>query len=909
MGKKFLTAIILPKLSSAPNSPSIGYMYFDTTLGKIGVYTTSGWVYHLYQIDDGSVTTNKIADGAVTSSKLAPEAAVANIGYTPVNKAGDTMSGSLTVPSLLGPNNANLLISGRNYGVEIRIDEDSYGSDTFKITRGSSGSSTLMLIQNTGNVGIGTTSPTQKLEVNGNISGVRFISTATTGTAPFQVSSTTKVDNLNADLLDGYDTSTSSTANTVAVRDSSGNLSANRFISTVATGTAPLQISSTTLVPNLHADLLDGYHASTNSSINTIAVRDGSGRLTANQFLIDRKTLTITDAPKWVRFAQSPPNASNNFGLFEIRWTMPGVHGHILVAIGANFSDNNSNPNINVLSRSEYAFGGPGVSKIRLLKKGTYDQIYLEVYVENGNTTRPLTLEIIQLQGYGWSMTDLVEGSVPTGYTEEVITATSPFVVGQNDNKSLRLNYDGKVGIGTVSPSGRLEVNGNVRATQFVSTATTGTPPLQVSSSTLVANLNAELLGGYRASTSATASTVAVRDSSGNLSANGFISTVATGIAPFQVSSTTKVNNLNADLLDGYDSADFARKEENATITGNWTFAGNITIQQGRPTIYTPHHRVIYPRWGFATNINNSSGRWQKIGTFTFSSTWSKIQIHAIIWGGRDSDVPQSTQHLVMCVDTDGSTSIVTTNYILGLYLEHVPASGTASFAIRDARIVIPDPTNYPNVAELWIQWNTSWTSVSPEVHIISNGIVTYNIATDREGDANNASTSPPSTGTVLSPNHTSIAELANKLTTARTIGLGGSLSGSTTFDGSSNVTINASINAGAVGTNQLANGAVTTVKIADESVTYAKLAQDVRDAISSGGGGTRIFQSTIGNGTSSTYTVTHNLNTTNIEVSLILLSTNEKVGAKVELLNSNQIRVSFISPIASNSVRVVVIG
>jgi hypothetical protein len=75
------------------------------------------------------------------------------------------------------------------------------------------------------------------------------------------------------------------------------------------------------------------------------------------------------------------------------------------------------------------------------------------------------------------------------------------------------------------------------------------------------------------------------------------------------------------------------------------------------------------------------------------------------------------------------------------------------------------------------------------------------------------------------------------------------------------------------------------------------------------GSGGARIFQTTIGNGTNSIYTITHNFNTTNVEVSLTLLSTNEKIGAKVEVLNSNQVRVSFISPIATNSVKVVVIG
>jgi hypothetical protein len=607
MGKKFLTTITLPTLSSPPSSPSIGDMYFDTTLGKIGVYTASGWVYYLYQIEDRSVTTDKIADGAVTSFKLAPGAAVANLGYTPVNKAGDTMSGSLTVPSLLGPNNANLLINGRNYGVEIRIDEDSSGSDIFRITRGSGGSTTLMLVQNTGNVGIGTNSPTEKLEVNGNIKASSFVSTATTGTPPLQVSSTTLVTNLNADLLDGYNSSTSSTANTVAVRDASGNISANRFISTVASGTAPLQVSSNTLV-----------------------------------------------------------------------------------------------------------------------------------------------------------------------------------------------------------------------------------------------------------------------------------------------------TNLNADLLDGYDSSDFARKAENATITGNWTFNGNLTIQQGRLITYNPQHKVLYPRWGFSANQNNSSGKWQKIGTFTFSANYRKCHIHAIIWGGRDVDDPYSTQHLVVELDTGNSTSITTTSYILGLYLEHAPTSGTANYAIRDARIVIPDPTNFPNVAELWIQWHVNWATVSPEVHIIAPSGVTVDIATNLADDSNTAPTSPPSTGIVLSPNHTSIANLANKLANERIISLGGSLSGSTTFDGSSNVTINASINAGAVGTTQLANNAVTTEKIADGAITASKLAS---------GAATRIFQTTIGNGTDSTYTITHNFNTTNIEVSLTLLSTNEKIGAKVEVLNSNQIQVSFISPIATNSVKVVVIG
>lgn len=53
-------------------------------------------------VRDASILTQHIANQAVTSAKLASGAAIANIGYTPVNKAGDTMTGLLTVAPNLG---------------------------------------------------------------------------------------------------------------------------------------------------------------------------------------------------------------------------------------------------------------------------------------------------------------------------------------------------------------------------------------------------------------------------------------------------------------------------------------------------------------------------------------------------------------------------------------------------------------------------------------------------------------------------------------------------------------------------------------------------------------------------------------------------------------------------------------
>lgn len=51
-----------------------------------------------------------------------------------------------------------------------------------------------------------------------------------------------------------------------------------------------------------------------------------------------------------------------------------------------------------------------------------------------------------------------------------------------------------------VSPSGGLDVSGVTTATRFVSTQATGTAPLTVSSTTLVTNLNADLLDGQQGS-------------------------------------------------------------------------------------------------------------------------------------------------------------------------------------------------------------------------------------------------------------------------------------------------------------------------------------------------------------------------------------------------------------------------
>jgi hypothetical protein len=83
------------------------------------------------------------------------------------------------------------------------------------------------------------------------------------------------------------------------VLDGSGNLTAagvvqgTRFTSTIATGTSPFTVSSTTVVTNLNADYLDGYHASSfalNSGVVQLAPASAQTDSSTNSSIFINKT-------------------------------------------------------------------------------------------------------------------------------------------------------------------------------------------------------------------------------------------------------------------------------------------------------------------------------------------------------------------------------------------------------------------------------------------------------------------------------------------------------------------------------------------------------------------------------------------------------------------------------------------
>ena len=292
----------------------------DIIVIDIGNTITTGLIYNAKFAANASNQPNITSLGTLTGLTSS-----GTVSITDTTNSTSKTTGALTITGGLGVNGnifSNTVNSSETLNVglsatlnnTVKLQVDSPSSQTANIARFSKNSIDQVWITASGNVQtINSIVAEGNIQSNTSISAPQLKSTVATGTQPLTVVSTTQVDNLNANLLNGFYASQTPVANTIVTRFANNaitveTLNANsisssaqsnitqlgtlvslttsgQITSQVTTGTAPFVIASTTVVSNLNANLLNGITTAVPATPSTIVVRSSSGDITANNFI------------------------------------------------------------------------------------------------------------------------------------------------------------------------------------------------------------------------------------------------------------------------------------------------------------------------------------------------------------------------------------------------------------------------------------------------------------------------------------------------------------------------------------------------------------------------------------------------------------------------------------------------
>ena len=406
--------------------------------------------------------------------------------------------------------------------------------------------------------------------------------------------------------------------NKLVLRVTPNDVRAPRFMSTVATGVSPLIVSSNTTVDNLSADLLDGYHAfGTSNAIikygHTVGGTEPAWCRIATYSI--RNTDTMTD----VCFVLHS-SFSDLFGLLVVRTRGMGyVQGELMVAYNINTSNIRIYHDAEMKNIELYCYGGSNYSIIQANLLYSHDR--------NGGHSTAITLYRSDTKAPSWSTyVNPVFANLQNSSEAAKKLQTPRTLWGQSFDGTANVSGD-MTGVGNITMSGDLKIGNGTSPNTIYFYGTTGDSPGGydhtfiaerlwggTESSELVLfkgndpeNDNeaenvissgpdrirhiaaAHLFQTYTSPLAGSVEDVCTSSALKSLfgiTANRvtsyipFMSTVASGTAPFIVASNTVVGNLNADLLDGLHENSFLRHRDTYGIDGYNTLWAQIGIRQ-----------------------------------------------------------------------------------------------------------------------------------------------------------------------------------------------------------------------------------------------------------------------------------------------------------------------------------------
>ena len=433
--------------------------------------------------------------------------------------------------------------------------------------------------------------------------------------------------------------------NKLVLRVTPNDVRAPRFMSTVATGLSPLIVSSNTTVDNLSADLLDGYHAfgTSNALIKygyTVGGTEPAWCRIATYSI--RNTETMTD----VCFVLHS-SFSDLFGLLVVKTSGTAVVEGLLIA-----SYNINRLNIRIYHDAEkknielYCYGGSKYSIIQANLLYSHDR--------NGGANTNITLYRADTKAPSWSTYVNPGFVNLQNSSEAAKKLQTPRTLwGQSFDGTANVSGD-MTGVGNITMSGALHIGDATSPNTIYFYGTTGDAPGSYShtfiaerfwggteSGELVlfkgndlssSDTDATTVGGagpdrirhiaaahlfqtYARPISGSVESICTSSALRNLFsiAPGRVvsyiplqSIVASGTAPFIVASNTVVGNLNADLLDGLHAERFLLSVGRSDGTFDLNTYSERAIKEIRTTEQTTNN-APFAGYGLLANLWDSN--------------------------------------------------------------------------------------------------------------------------------------------------------------------------------------------------------------------------------------------------------------------------------------------------------------
>ena len=339
----------------------------------------------------------------------------------------------------------------------IRSDDDMIfkTDDDFIFRGGSSHNIGLFIDGDNQRVGIGgVSSPTKALQVEGDISasGTMFAHTGSFTHIPTINGITTFVAAGNLDI-------------------GPYNFRARTLQSDVSTGVVPISISSTTKCTNLNADLLDDQEGSHYLDFSNFVVDDDEisgdkieggtiGSVTITDLTATKLNVTHFTS-SFITSSTIQTEGSNTFG--DTIADQHTFNGHITAS--GNISSSGTNQTIGGLSITptlmNYGLQTTGDNTVRFSTDGdSGDDILLQLY-RNASAYGQVHYEPDGGTNSGLHITDFRDDT-----NSHIVFNT------RGDNERMRIESDGKVGIGTTNPAKKLTVEGTTSSSVFSATGT-----------------------------------------------------------------------------------------------------------------------------------------------------------------------------------------------------------------------------------------------------------------------------------------------------------------------------------------------------------------------------------------------------------------------------------------------------